>query len=141
MLLPITKRCNIRITWKGWQEHNQQVMIWYLQTQHNLCMLCFGELLSTAVCSAKHTRYLLHVSDKVEESSRWKHMVFVEIEHVASKKLGLQINWKLRTNEFYNCNDTFSVIIKRQRENFESWVKGHMDGPQGPQIHDPGFKG
>ena len=62
-------------------------MIWQLPMQYTLGILHFGEQLFTTVCSAKHTHYLLGVSDKTGESSRKKHGIFIEIEDVASKKL------------------------------------------------------
>ena len=46
------------------------------KTESSECLLDFGELLFTGIYNAKHTRYyLLCVSNKVGESSRWKHMV------------------------------------------------------------------
>ena len=54
-------------------------------------MLPFGEQLFTAVCSAKNAHNLLGAGDKVGESSRWKHVVFIKIQDMASKKFGLQI--------------------------------------------------
>ena len=38
-------------------------------------------------CSAKHAHYLLGEGDKVGESSKWKHIVLIEIKEEASKKL------------------------------------------------------
>ena len=70
--------------------HIRQMRILQLQTQCTLGMPHFGELF-TVIGSAKHAHCLLDVGDKFGESSRWKHMVLLEIEDVASKKLGLQI--------------------------------------------------
>ena len=52
-------------------------------------MLNFGEQMLIVVRSAKHVLYLLVVSDKTEKSSRWKHVVLIETEDVANKKLRL----------------------------------------------------
>ena len=41
------------------------------------------------VYSAKHAHCLPVVIDKVGQSSKWKHKVFIEIEGMRSKKLGL----------------------------------------------------
>ena len=54
--------------------------------QYILDML-LGEVLFTAVCHAKHAYYLLGVGDKVWQLFRWKHVVLIEIENVATKKL------------------------------------------------------
>ena len=43
-------------------------------------MLHFGEQLFTAVCKTKYAYSLLGVGDKVEESSRWKCVVLVQIK-------------------------------------------------------------
>ena len=67
-------------------------MISQLWTQCALGMLHVQEQLFMAVCSAKHTHYMLGVGNKVRELSRWKHVVLIEIEDVASKKLGLLNN-------------------------------------------------
>ena len=53
-------------------EHIRQVIIRQLQMQHTLGMFHFGEQLFLAVHSAKHVYYLLEVSDKIQESSRWQ---------------------------------------------------------------------
>ena len=84
MLFEITKRCNIRVKWRGWQkEHIRQVMMRQLWTQPSL-----GEKLVIAACNTKCVHYLLGMSDKVGEASRWKHMVLIEIKEMSSKKLG-----------------------------------------------------
>ena len=44
---------------------------------------------------------MLGMGDKVGESSRWKHVVLMEIEDVASKKVGITIFWILKINEFH----------------------------------------
>ena len=54
-------------------------------------MIHFQEQLFIVVCSAKNPHYLLNVVNKVGEFCRWKHVVLLEIEDVASKKHGLQI--------------------------------------------------
>ena len=59
--------------------------------QHTFGMLHFKEPFITVVFSAKQPHYLLGVGDKVGVSSRWKHIVLIEIEDVASKKLEIQI--------------------------------------------------
>ena len=58
----------------------------------------------------------LLVGDKAEEV----HIVLIEIEDVASKKLGLQIFWTQKINEFPLQLKLyfFAVDIKRKRENF-----------------------
>ena len=102
MLFAITKRCNIWVKWSGWQKKCMTwMMIWQLQKQCTLGMFHFGVQLFTVVCNAKYAHCLLVVGDKVRESFRWKHMVHIEIEDVASKKLGLQIFWTLKISEFY----------------------------------------
>ena len=77
--------------------HSDNQMIWQLPTQRSLDMLHFGEQLFTLV---KHTHNLLSASDKFEESSKRKNVSLIEIDHVASKKVGLQTFWTLKTNEF-----------------------------------------
>ena len=90
----ITKICNIRIKWRGRQkEHIRQMIIWELRTQRTLTRLHFREQLFTAVYREKHVSYLLVVGGKVGESSRWKHVVLIEIADVASKKFWLEIFW------------------------------------------------
>ena len=54
-------------------------------------VLHFREQLFTAVGCAKHVHCLLDVGGKFRESSRWKHVILIKIEDVASKKFGLQI--------------------------------------------------
>ena len=55
-------------------------------------MLHFQEKLFIVVYSAKHTHYFLGVKDKFGELYRWKHIVLIEIEDVASKKVEHQIS-------------------------------------------------
>ena len=46
MSFSITKQCNIRLKWRGWQnEHIRQMMIWQSGTQLTLGMLHFVEQL------------------------------------------------------------------------------------------------
>ena len=59
--------------------------------QHNPGVLHLREQLFPPAYSAKHAHCRLSVGDKVDESSRWKHLVLINIEDVLSKKLGLQI--------------------------------------------------
>ena len=62
------------------------------QTSNDLTVVCF--ILSyyfTMVFSVNHAHYLLGVDNKIDELSRWKNSVLIEIEDVASKKLGFQI--------------------------------------------------
>ena len=126
ILFAITRRSNIRVKWRGWlEEQIRQVMIGLLQMQHIL-----GGQLFIVVLNNKHAHYLLGVVNKVGQSSCWKQVVLIEIKDVASKKLGLQISWTLKINEFQLelwCY-YFTVYIKRHRENFVSWVKGYADG-------------
>ena len=64
-------------------------------------MLHFVEQQFITVCSGKYTHYLLAVGDKVKELSQWKDLVLIEIKDVASKKLGLEIFWTMKINEFH----------------------------------------
>ena len=84
-------------------------------------MLHFEELF-TAVYCAKHAHYLLGGVIWLEESFRWKHMVFIEIEDVASKKLELEVSLQLQMElaDLQNSGDLFTVNLKRKRKNFES---------------------
>ena len=60
ILFTITKSCNIRVKWRSWQkELSRQVMFWQLPMQRTIGMLYLEQLLFTAVCTAKHARYLL----------------------------------------------------------------------------------
>ena len=59
--------------------------------QHTLGMLNFENDCSQQYVVTKHAHYLLGVDDKVGESSRWKHVVLIEIEDVARKKIRFKI--------------------------------------------------
>ena len=84
LMFAITKTYN-RVKWRVWQKkHVRQMMICQLWMQFTLGTFHFGELSFIVVCSAKHAHYLLSESDKVGESSRWKHVVLLEIEDVAT---------------------------------------------------------
>ena len=66
-----------------------------LSQSYECCVLYFGEQLFTAVCGAKQAHWFLHLDNKFGESSRWKHVVLIETEDVASKKLE---HWKSMTS-------------------------------------------
>ena len=65
-MFAISNRVNIKVNWGDEQKkHIRQVMIWQLQMQHTPGILYWREQLFSVVCSAKHSHYLLGVSDKV----------------------------------------------------------------------------
>ena len=89
-----SKRFNIRFKCRDWpRKLIRQVMIWHLRMQRTLGMLYFQEQLITDIRFAKYAHYLLGVAEEVWESSRWKYVVLIKIEDVASKKIGRQIYW------------------------------------------------
>ena len=89
MLFAITRICNIRIKWRGWQmKLSRQEKIWQLWMQHTLGMFHIGKQLFTVVCTTKNIYFLLGMDDRVGKLSRWKHVVLIEIKDAASKKLG-----------------------------------------------------
>ena len=60
------------------------------------------------VCSVKQAHYLLSGSDKVEESSRWKHKVLIEIENVAKNTWTSHL-----TCEDHRVSSTFEMVSRR----------------------------
>ena len=115
MLFRVTKTCNIRVKWRGWQKkHIRQMMIWQWWMQRILSMLRFGEIPFTVVCCVKYDCYLVSAGDKVGELSRWKYMILIEIEEVANKKLGHEIFWTL--SSIHSSNGTSSQLISKDKE-------------------------
>ena len=111
ILLSITKACYVRITWRSLQkEHIKQVMVWQLRMQHTLGRVYFEEQLFTAICRDKRVYNTPCVLDKGGEWSIWKHVVFMEIEDVSARNLGLN------STERWKSSAVVMVLILSQHQ-------------------------